>query len=808
MKRQRRTRRTRFRQARPLAVRARLIRRTRPVAPAPSRKRRLWPRLVLVALLPLVLVLTWLWPKSQLTAPPATALFVDRHGTYLAESEDDALGYWDVDEGGERISQALLAVEDKRFAVHGGVDVHALARALSNNLKGLPRQGASTLAMQVARMQAGQVDRGYGQKLEEMAVAWLMTLRHGRPVILRHYLKLVPQGNRIHGVAYAARRYFRKPLRDLSWAESALLAALPKAPGRMNLYRPSGMRQAQQRARLILLLLQNTGHLSPAEYRLALDELATLPVPQRELRPFNAYHAILRIAALPTAKSYTGPVVSTLDLELQDQLDRFCYAAMGTYRRAGSGNIAAVLLSRREGDILAYIGSDFYGDPKYAGSIDFANTPRSAGSTLKPFIYALGLESGQYTAASIVDDLPLYLTHATGNYAAFNYDHAYLGPMLYSHALANSRNIPALTVMRQVGQRRVYERLRELGLGDAQQNAQHYGLSLAIGGIDIRLADLVQAYGSLTNDGMAYRSRWLLDQPGGPGENRIFPERVARQVTQFLADPAARLPSFPELSFPFPVAVKTGTSQGFRDAWTVACSDQYILGIWTGHPDALPMTQLGGAEVAKLAREILIALQPDQVRGIDEQHFPQPNGYAPVQICALAGDRASDDCSEPVEVWLEPKDVPVSSGKVHVTCAVDRRNGGAANAWTPAEDVVLGHFVQLDPRYAAWAERRGLEQPPRPDDPRRAAELQISSPSSGGRYRIDPDLPARYQTLALAATVWPNVPEVDWYVNGKRIARVGYPYTARWPMQPGVHAVQVRFPRANVVSEPVTITVN
>lgn len=805
MKRQRRCRRARFRQARSLDLRRRLTRPRAAVAPR-RRWRRRW--LALAVLLPLLAVFSWLWPKSQLTAPPATALFVDRHGTYLAESEGDTLGYWDVEDGDERVSQALLAIEDKRFAVHGGVDVQALGRALSNNLKGLPRQGASTLAMQVARMQAGRVDRGYPQKMEEMAVAWLMTLRHGRPAILRHYLKLVPQGNRIHGVAYAARRYFRKPLRDLSWAESCLLAALPKAPGRMNLYRPSGMRQAQQRARLILHLLQEANHISASEYRLALDELATLPMPQRELRPFNAYHAILRLAELPTAKSYSGPVVTALDLELQDQLDRFCYAAMSTYRRAGSGNIAAVLLSHREGDILAYIGSDFYGDPKYAGSIDFASTPRSAGSTLKPFIYALGLESGQYTAASIVDDLPLYLTHATGNYTAFNYDHAYLGPMLYSHALANSRNIPALTVMRQVGQRRVYERLRELGLGDAHRNAQHYGLSLAIGGIDIRLADLVQAYGCLANDGYAYRSRWLLDQPGGPGKNRIFPERVARQVTQFLADPAARMPSFPELSFPFPVAVKTGTSQGFRDAWAVVCSDQFILGIWTGHPDAQPMTQLGGVEVAKLAREILMALQPDQVRGIDEQHFPKPSGYVPVQICALGGDRASDDCSEPAEVWLDPKDVPVSLGKVHVTCAVDRRNGGAANAWTPAEDVVQGHFIQMDPRYAAWAERRGLEQPPRPDDPRRAAELQISSPSTGGRYRIDPDLPARYQTLELAATVWPSVPEVDWYVDGKRIARVGYPYTARWPMQPGVHAVQVRFPRADVVSEPVTITVN
>ena len=202
--------------------------------------------------------------RSELVSPPATPIFTDRYGAFLAEGtadEDAPLGFWDPPEVlPKRIVACLLAVEDKRYYEHLGVDFRSLLRALVNNLSGGPRQGASTIAMQVARLQRPG-KRTLWRKACEMGTAVWLNRKFGHESVLRHYLKIVPQGNRIHGVAYAARRYFQKPLADLSWAEAAVLASLPRAPGKMNLYRFEGRRKAFERAKLILNLLRTNGTL-------------------------------------------------------------------------------------------------------------------------------------------------------------------------------------------------------------------------------------------------------------------------------------------------------------------------------------------------------------------------------------------------------------------------------------------------------------------------------------------------------------------------------------------------------------------
>ena len=199
--------------------------------------------------------------RGRLVSPPATPIFTDRYGTFLAEGtadENAPLGFWDMPEVlPERIVSCLLVIEDKRYYEHFGVDFRSLLRALVNNLSGGPRQGASTIAMQVARLQhPGK--RTLWRKACEMGTAGWLNRKFGHENVLRHYLKIVPQGNRIHGVAYAAKRYFQKPVADLSWAEAAVLASLPKAPGRMNLYHFDGRRRAFERAKLILNLEQSS----------------------------------------------------------------------------------------------------------------------------------------------------------------------------------------------------------------------------------------------------------------------------------------------------------------------------------------------------------------------------------------------------------------------------------------------------------------------------------------------------------------------------------------------------------------------
>ena len=760
--------------------------------------------------------------RGRLVSPPATPIFTDRYGTFLAEGaidENAPIGFWDPPEVlPERIVSCLLTIEDKRYYQHFGVDFRSLLRALVNNLSGGPRQGASTIAMQVARLQRPG-KRTLWRKACEMGTAVWLNRKFSHENVLRHYLKIVPQGNRIHGVAYAARRYFQKPLADLSWAEAAVLASLPRAPGRMNLYRFEGRRKAFERAKLILNLLRENGTLDEEAFAISQRQLKSLKVPVKESRPYHSYHAILRLQEeINRTASYTKPVSTSLDLSLQEVVDSIAGGAMEHLRQRGAGNLAVIVAERQSGAIRSYLGSDFYADEDFAGAINYATTPRSAGSTLKPFIYALGMETGAFSPASVLADLPFNLAHPGGQYSVANYDERYLGPLLYRKALANSRNVPAVHVLKTVGLAKTYDLFRQLGLAKADKSASTYGLGLAIGGLYVTLEDLVAAYGVLANDGEAFALRWFeADDEETPAQ--LIPEDVARQITLFLSDPLARLPTFARmgpLEYPFPVAVKTGTSQGFRDAWAVAYSSKYIVGAWIGHPDHERMKQVGGLDAAQLVKEILLFLHPKERRGVDETPFPPPQshqdsegstGYQLVKLCPLSGELATEACSEAVLEYLPLEAEPTAPCHVHQSFAVDRRTGTLAGPMTPPERVEIRSYAVLPPQFAAWGAMHGYGPPPSPSTESPYASIAIKEPIDGSVFRFHPDTPRQLQSIALRANVTPTVPEIIWYVDGEPFQKVSYPYTTRWQLRAGSHALQARFPHADIQSGVITITI-
>ncbi|MCP5054525.1 MAG: glycosyl transferase, partial [bacterium] len=274
----------------------------------------------------------------------------------------------------------------------------------------------------------------YWKKFCETITARLLVSKYGRDEILRHYLRLVPQGNRIHGTAYAARRYFRKPLQDLGWAEAAILASLPKSPGRMNLFSSKGFIRARKRAEIVLTLLRQEKKINTEEYRASLRHLRKLVPPVRETRPFHSFHAIANIEKSLKQKgmdTFNRPIRTSLDLELQDYLSKVSMEAMRQFRPLGAGNISMIVIEKGTGKVRGYLGSDYYYDDQYAGAIDYARTPRSSGSTLKPFIYALGLAEGAYRPSSVLADLPFFIADPSGQYIVANYDNQFLGPMLY-----------------------------------------------------------------------------------------------------------------------------------------------------------------------------------------------------------------------------------------------------------------------------------------------------------------------------------------------------------------------------------------
>ena len=762
-----------------------------------------------------------LWERSELMTPGPTLYSTDRQGRFLGEiasPENKEVGYWSVDPLPERVVAATLALEDGRFDRHPGVDPAAVLRAFWQNLRSGHRvSGASTLAMQVARMQT-PTPRTYLQKAMEAATALLLTWRHGRRQVLAHYLRIVPYGNRIHGIAYAARRYFDKPAEDLSWAEIAFLTAIPQTPARMNPYTLGGQQAAIRRGQWVLNRLYQSGRMKREEYELACQQIGSLRIPPFHARPLQSLHALLRLEkrlAEPEIRAalVRRPIVkSTLDLDLQEEVSWRVFESVWQHSAEGAVNGAVIVLDCPTNEVLAWVGSSDYFDSLRAGSIDYTDVPRSPGSALKPFFYALALERGVITPATILDDLE------RGAGGITNADDAFLGPLLPRMALANSRNVPAANLLNQIGLEEGFDFLRSLRLHDGRAPARQYGLGLSIGGMPVTLEQLVRAYSLFSREGLFGDLIWYQGQPHVES-HRLLSEETARQLTLFLSDPLARLPSFPRLGpleFPYSVAVKTGTSSRFRDAWTVAYSSRYLVGVWMGDPDFKPMNHLTGYKLsAEVARSVLDLLHQDQIHGLADYAFPPPRGYVSRRLCALSGQLAARMCSQVFEEWFRPGAEPAEYCRAHVLVAVDSRDGRPASPATPPAFVEEQLFIDLPPHYAEWMSRAGVPRlpvlagpvPPGYGSAQPIIRLAVHSPENGLRLLRDPESPAESGTLALKAVADPPIPQLAWYVDGRPYKLVDYPYTARWKVQPGEHTFQVRIPQSPIASTSIRVWV-
>jgi len=708
-----------------------------------------------------------------LTSPPGvTSLTLeDRNGLVLRSTRagDGSLQRWlPLAEIDPDLLEAFVAGEDHRFYDHHGVDWRAVGRAINENMRaGRVRSGASTITMQLARLLRADGSRTWHGKILQVFWALRLEAHLSKQQILEQYLNRVPLGQGTVGVDAAAALYFNATAARLSLGQAALLAGLAKAPSTDNPFVAPD--RARSRRAVVLGRIGRYGYATAD----ALDRASHEPlVAPRSNPPFLAPHFTSRVLQWLDTTAAEGTWRTSLDLPLQTALEGEVRHTVSSLSDRGVREAALVVIDNATGELLAWVGSpDFWADS--SGQVDMVVSPRQPGSALKPFLYGLAFDRG-YTPASVLPDVARAYATSTGPYQPRNYDRRFHGPVRAREALASSYNVPAVELADRVGAASLLRVLHSAGFGSLTRTAQYYGLGLALGNGDVTLLELANGYRGLATDGAWHAVEWRRRGPDArsAGDRRFISAGSAALVLDILADPTARIPGFgveTPFDFPFPAAVKTGTSHHFTDNWAVGVTGGFTVAVWVGNFDGQPMRGVSGVTGAgPLLHRAMLVTSRRYAPG--ELQSPRAVGATRVRICALSGLRATAGCPD-LDEWFLPGTAPEKECDWHQ---------GSTVVW-PAEYV---EWAEQSGKAAAGEAAAGETAADKTAAKDGAGQFQIVSPRSGDRYEIPPGIDARYATIALRASTTPGDGAVRWFIDGRRVL------ASRWALEPGTHVVR------------------
>ena len=761
----------------------------------------------------------------------ASTMVVDRRGEplYEALSGDDTRSMrLTADTLPPLLVAATVAVEDRRFWRHPGVDPIAILRAARVNLaEGRVVEGGSTLSQQVAKHLLNRREparsRGALEKLREAVVALRLEHHFTKRELLALYLNIAPYGNQIAGVERASRAYFGVPAALATPAQAAFLAGLPQRPSGFNPYRRKDAAVARQR--VVLRRMQAEGVLSPEDARQALADSLTFTPQRSHLLAPHFVEMVLAAAGARRAERIT----TTLDAGLQADLTGILDSRRDMLAAHGARNVAVVVLDNARGEWLAWEGSGDYFDAAHGGTINGPVNARQPGSALKPFTYALAFDQG-YSPASVLADVPASFPTAEPGvvYSPRNYDGQYRGPMLARHALAGSENVPAVVLASELGVPKLLRFLTRAGLDTLDKTAAHYGLGVTLGNAEVRLDQLVAAYAAFAREGEWIAPRFLPRAEGEvPLTTRLVSARSAYWITDILSDPESREFVFGRggnLELPFPVAVKTGTSQSYHDNWTIGYSRRVTVGVWVGNFDRTPLRNSSGVTGAGPIFHAVMLAAERRLGGSATAFSSAPIATAPStaverEICALSGQTANAWCPlrRHDSVPAESPDVPcswhhqsddglvtfwpaeyrqwarergldrVSGAAVRTAGALARTDGTLAGTPVTAA-ATTGRPVRTP---GAAARRLASGRVATPARVASATPLAIVSPPDGATYLIDPTLRREFQTLPLRALSSTGGP-IEWRVSGQVVGTAPADGAVEWPLAPGTHRIEAR----------------
>ena len=701
----------------------------------------------------------------------------------------------------QSLQQATLLYEDRRFYQHIGVDFSAIGRAFWQGVvKGGRRQGASTLSMQLARLRFELDTSHFAGKLQQLMLALYLEWHYSKNDILEAYFNYAPYGGNIEGVAAASLIYFGKEAKDLTVQQALALSVIPQNP---NVRSPLSARGEQQlelaRQRLLALWLAQYPQQQSSASRLALP----LTFLHRADLPFTAPHFInqLQIKGQQQGRFYTS-----LQANTQHSMQRQLSSYLRRHSDKGFSNASALLINRHNMQVQAWIGSADFNNAAIAGQVDGVTAPRSPGSALKPFVYALALQQGLIHPLSLLNDLP----RRFGSFNPENFDRQFAGPVTATDALINSRNLPAVQLQAGLTEPDFYHWLASAGV-PLERSADYYGLALVLGGMELSMQQLVQLYAMLGNGGNWQALQWLADSEPQPAKPVLTPEAAFLTLDMLRQHPKPQSVLLQQLTNAAPVAWKTGTSYAFRDAWAIALRGDYVLAVWLGNFDGSSNPNFIGRSAAGPLLFELLALLPQHTQAETALFTPTAGlNVKKVALCSRSGDLPNKYCPHTREGWFIPGVSPIRMSDVHRAVPVFKATGLRACMHQPPQtelkvfefwpsDIAsafaqAGIVLSTAPRYQQACSGVAMlsVQPP-----------QIHSPQPYLIYQLGKT--SEQRQIALQASFDGAVTKAHWFVNNRYLGAVAPGETLFWQAEAGVFDLRVVDDLGGVSSQKLTI---
>ncbi|WP_073084184.1 penicillin-binding protein 1C [Winogradskyella jejuensis] len=752
-------------------------------------------------------------PKQLFKDPTATVITSNSNQLLGALIADD--GQWrfpETDSIPEKFKICILQFEDDYFYKHPGFNPISIFKALKQNISsGEIKRGGSTITQQVIRLSRKGQKRTYFEKLKELILATRLEFRHSKDDILNLYVSHAPFGGNVVGIDAAAWRYFNRNVSDLSWAESATLAVLPNAPSLI--YPGKNQERLLKKRNRLLKKIYDNGTIDKLTYELSIAEgLPQKPYPLPQIAP----HLLQKIA-----KTYKGKrIKTTLNVSLQEQANGIVKQHYNQLKQNEIHNISVLVLDVKTRKVLSYIGNSPT-DKAHQKNVDIIDKPRSTGSILKPFLYASMLDAGDILPNTLVADIPTQF----GSYQPENFNKEFDGAVPADMALSRSLNVPAVRMLQDFGLDRFYQYLKQLKLKDVKYNANHYGLSLILGGAESNLWDLCKSYAAMAstlNHFNENSSQYYTKEFCEPtfSNSAVNFGKLSQEKTIF--DAASIYHTFESMkqvnrpeeddSWEYydssqEIAWKTGTSFGFRDAWAIGATKDYVVGVWVGNADGEGRPGLVGVQTAAPILFDVFDLLPKST------WFDKPyDEMIEVQICDKSGYRASSICDVVSSKFIQISGQKTEPCPYHKLVHLDASKQFQVNS--SCEDILnikSESWFTLPPLQAFYYKSKNpfyKDLPPFRSDCKASTSvaMEFIYPTQQSTIFLPKDFDGNTNDLILKVAHSKPELELFWYIDETYVGKTKDLHDMAVLPKPGKHTITVVDELGNELKHEITIS--